>query len=304
MRLSVILVNYKTPDLTIAAVKTLLEHTPWIKTDGEVLVIDNASGDESATRLRNELPEVLLIENADNTGFSGGNNVGMDQAKGDYVLLLNTDTISIEDAITPILEWMDEHKDVGVATVKLLNEDRSIQETGGFFPTLPRVFTWMFFLDDLPYFSKFFKSFHPDSRSYNKEKSFYKTEHELDWVTGAFFLIKREIIDTIGTFDEKMFMYAEEMEYCWRIKKHNWRIAYVPIAQIIHLRGKSSASLRSPLLGEYKNIIYFYKKHMSFGAQLSAVLLLKLGAIIRIIVFAILGKKEVAGIYVEALRTI
>lgn len=305
LKVSVIIVNYKTPDLTIAAIKTLQQHTPWLTQEGEIILVDNASEDGSVERFKQELTGVRLLESKTNTGFAGGNNYGMREAQGKYILLLNSDTVSIEDSIKPMFEWMEEHPAVGVASIQLLYEDQSLQETGGYFPTLPRVFAWMFFLDDVPFFNKFFKSFHPDSRSYNSEKKFYTKEHEMDWLTGAYFFIRKELLKQVGYFDEAMFMYAEEMEYCYRIKQAGFRCYYIPLAKIVHLRGKSSPNLRSPLLGEYKNIMYFYKKHMSAMQVATARILLKAGAILRVILFGwVLGRKELAAIYAEAYKLV
>lgn len=304
LTVSVVVVNYKTADLTITAVKTLQQYVPWLKDAGEIILIDNASNDGSVERFKKELVYVRLIESTTNTGFAGGNNLGMKEALGKYVLLLNSDTVSTEDPLTAILQWMNEHPKVGLASIQLLNEDKTLQSTGGYFPTLGRIFTWMFFIDDLPLFNRLFKSFHPDSRRYNKEKVFYKTEHEMDWVTGAYFLLRREVIEKVGGFDEQMFMYAEEMEYCYRAKQAGFLCWYLPVAKIVHLGGKSSTSLRSPLLGEYKNIVYFYQKHRGLQQAFIAGLLLKAGAVLRIGLFGVMGRKELAQIYAQALHTI
>lgn len=297
--LTIIIVNYKTKELTKNALTSLVAYCPWIKQQ-QVIIIDNASNDGSVEFLQSTLPWTTIIASEKNTGFSGGNNLGLKQATGEYILLLNSDTVTIEDPLSKIISYMETHKDVGIASIQLLNEDRSIQETGGYFPTLPRVFAWMFFLDDIPYVSNLFKSFHPDSRFYNKEKRFYTKERELDWLTGAFFLLRRNVYQAIGGFDEAMFMYAEEMEYCYRAKQKGFRCMFVPVAKIIHLGGKSSASIKNPLLGEYKNIVFFYKKHRTALEVFVVKQLLRFGAIMRIIVFPLVGRKAVGAVYREA----
>ncbi len=302
---SVVIVNYKTKELTAQAIETLVHHCPWLLERGQIIVVDNASQDDSITFLKSMFPFVTFIVNAKNTGFSGGNNVGLKEAKGKYILLLNSDTITIEDAITPLVNWMEKHKHVGIASVQLRNEDKTMQPTGGYFPTLPRVFFWMFFIDDLPIVNKLITSFHPAAPSYDTEKSFYKTQHELDWVTGAFFLLRQDVLKKVGFFDEAMFMYAEEMEYCYRARQAGFSSYYVPLAKIIHLGGKSSETKATPVLGELKNIRYFYKKHRNTLEQIILAMLLKLGVAFRIVLLGmVLQRKEALRIYVQAFRVI
>lgn len=304
-KLSIIVVNYKTLDLTRQALNTLLKNSPWVKTEAQVIIVDNASNDGSYEALRKEFLFFEVIEHDVNSGFAGGNNIGMKLAKGEYVLLLNSDTISIEEALKPIIGWMDEHKEVGISSIQLLNENRSIQATGGYFPYLLQIFYWMFFIDDLPFLDTYIKAFHTSTASFNKAKVFYTKERALDWVTGAFFLIRKSVIDKVGYFDEQMFMYAEEMEYCYRARKAGFTCRYVPIAKIVHLGGKSSGNIRSPIIGEYKNMLYFYRKHMP-SYQLPLVrLMMKLGALLRVVLIGI-GKrrKEAINVYIEAFRLV
>ncbi len=303
IRVSVVIVNYKTLDLTKQAVDTLVKQCPWILVQGEIIIVDNASHDGSYEALKKVYPRYKVIESNENSGFAGGNNIGMKVAKGDYILLLNSDTVAIEDPLSSILNWMDDHKNVGIATIKLLNKDKSTQPTGGYFPLLQRVFFWMFFIDDLPVVGKLVKSFHPSASSFDKAKQFYDVTRQLDWVTGAFFLIRRQVIDKIGYFDEKMFMYTEETEYCYRAYMAGFLCCYVPIAEIIHLGGGSAVSKQGPLLGEYKNILYFYRKHMPSWQTFLVRIFLKIGALLRIIIFGIIGRdKEAKNIYVQAFR--
>lgn len=302
IKLSIIIVNYKTKELTAHAVESLLQFCPWVKNQ-QVIIVDNASHDGSFDFLKNKFPWAHVIENKENTGFAGGNNIGLKEAKGKYMLLLNSDTVSIEDPLTTILDFMEKDSSVAISSIQLLNEDKSIQSTGGYFLTLARLFFWMFFIDDLPIVRSLIKSYHPDASRFNKAKKFYTKAQSLDWLTGAFFLMRREVYDAIDGFDEAMFMYAEEMEFCYRAKKAGFSCKFVPVAKIVHLGGKSSGSIKNSLLGEYKNILYFYKKHYSTLEQQIARQLLKCGALLRSFIFPVVGKKEVGQIYAQAYRS-
>lgn len=303
IKLSVIIVNYKTKELTQQAIESLVQYCPWVKKE-QLIIVDNASNDGSFEYLKQQFPWAKVVASQENTGFAGGNNIGLQAANGKYILLLNSDTVSIEDPLSNVLAYMEKNKDCAITSIQLLNEDRSIQETGGYFPTLPRVFYWMFFIDDLPVLRNILKSFHPASSRFDKQKKFFQKAQALDWLTGAFMLMRRDVYSAVGGFDEAMFMYAEEMEFCYRARCKGFRCLYIPVSKIVHLRGKSSASLKSPLLGEYKNVLYFYKKHKSVPEQVLVRSLLKLGALLRTVLFPLVGKKEVGAIYAEAFRTI
>ena len=154
----------------------------------------------------------------------------------------------------------------------------------------------MSFIDDLPGGSVL-KPYHID------HDSFYKNEHELDWVTGAAFMIPKKVIEKVGTFDKDIFMYGEDVDLCYRIKKAGFKIIMNPQSKIVHIgQGSSGKIPKNAILGEYKTILYVYKKHMGTGSLQMARFLLKIGALLRVLVFSVLGRKELAKIYVEALK--
>jgi GT2 family glycosyltransferase len=203
-----------------------------------------------------------------------------------------------------MIEFMDKNNKVGIASCQLVSENGDIQPSGGFFPTLSRVFTWMFFLDDLPLVGKLVKPFHPHAPRFYTRNPWYQEEHFQDWVTGAFFLIRKDVIADIGFLDEKFFMYVEEMEYCYRAQKAGWQVVYIPITKIIHFGGKSSTS-KNALVGEYRGLKYFYAKHEPFWKMFFLRFFLKAGAIFRILLFGIMKRnKEAKEAYVEALRIV
>ncbi len=262
--LSIIIVNYNTPELTADCIKSIKKFTKNLKY------------------------EIILIDNSiDNKGFTGGNNVGMKKAKGRYVLLLNSDTLIHDNVLGEMIGWLDANLKIGIATCALKNKDGSIQPTGGYFPTLPRVFSWML-TQDIPFMDRITKQFHP------KSENFYRNFRELDWVTGAFMMIRRDVIDQIGYLDEEYFMYTEDTDYCYRARK--WSVIYNPKWAITHFGGASSKK-EFPLLSEFKNVKLFYRKHYPSWQYPILRFLLKLGSIWRMV---LINPKIYAKAFTEA----
>ena len=294
-KISVIILSFNTKSLLKDCLSSLLAKNQNIKM--EVIVVDNHSDDGSVQMVQKEFPQVTTIVNQENYGFSKGNNFGLKRASGDYVLLLNSDVVFVEDSIEKMVDLMDREEKVGISSCKLVGSDNKIQPTGGFFPTIFRVFAWMLFFDDIPILNRFFNSYHPHASSYGEER-------QQDWVTGAFFLIRKQVIKDIGYLDENIFMYAEEMEYCYRAKKKGWLVKYTPMTKIVHLGGKSGTA-KGALLGEFKGIKYFFKKHLPAWQYPLLVVLLKLGSLLRAVMFAIIKpKSDLKGVYAEAFRNL
>lgn len=304
MKLSVIVVSFNTKKLLENCLESLTENTRDL--DYEIIVIDNASKDGSKkylSKLSKKNKKVKLIFNSRNLGFGAANNKGLKKSKGEYLLLLNSDTVINDNLLMEMVEWMDNNKQVGIVSCMLRNVDGTIQGTGGYFPTLPKVFTWMTFIDDLPVIDKLIKPFHPmhTQSPFHKGGSEYEKQRELDWVTGAFFLIRKKAIDQIGYFDKDYFMYTEETDLCFRAKKAGWKVVYLPQWHITHLGGASGTS-ELPILSEYKGVKLFYKKHMPKWQLPILRFLLKIGAFLRIIVFGILKGSSSAKTYAKAFR--
>lgn len=286
---SIIIVSFNTKDLLLSCVNSVVKHTRGVS--WEIIVIDNGSTDGSAEGLKSK--KIKLITNKENAGFAHGSNQGIGEAKGRYILLLNSDTEFVENTLLKMVDFMDKNKKVGISSCKLLNKDGTTQATGGFFPNLVRVFLWSTFLDDIPFLN--FQSYHPSPNS-----AFYKTSHEQDWVTGAFFLMGQDVVKSVGYIDENFFMYVEELEYCFRAKKLGWKVFYNSETAIIHIGGASGARA-NPILGEFKGLKLFYKKHNSWISRLLLNLCLKLAAVLRILVFGLIKpKKGAASAYVRA----
>lgn len=258
--------------------------------------MDNASEDGSTQMVEKKFPQVKLIKNKDNIGFTKANNQGIKVAKGDSIFLLNSDTYLIENSLKKLVEKSQTENPKVVLAPLLLNENRSIQQSVGFFPNLPQIFFWMSFIDDLP-FGQFLKPYHED------HDTFYQKEQEVDWATGAAILVPKEAIKKAGPLDEKIFMYGEDVEWCYRLKKFGYKMLFSPTTKIVHIgRGSSKKIPTRAFIGEYQGVKYFYQKYKSFLALQIARIFLKIGALLRVVIFSILGRKELAQSYVEAFK--
>ncbi len=293
--LSIVVLSYNTKDLLVDCVKSVIKNTKGI--NYEIIVVDNGSSDGSAEAVSKL--KVKLIRNKENLGFTKGNNQGIKVAQGEYILLLNSDTLISDNSLGGIVHWMNAHLEIGVATCALYNRDGSIQGTGGYFPTLIRVFSWMT-IQDFPFVDLIIKPFQPmKEKSFSKNLDFYAKEQDLDWVTGAFLLTRKKIISDIGGLDEDFFMYGEDVDFCFRVKEKGWKVKYLPQFSIIHYGGASSVR-EFPLLQEYKSMKIFYKKHYPFWQYPILRLFLKVGALGRVVVLGFLRGKEYARIYAKA----
>jgi N-acetylglucosaminyl-diphospho-decaprenol L-rhamnosyltransferase len=229
--LSVIIVNWNVCDLLQRALTSV--YASWKDQAGlEVIVVDNASHDDSVAMLRTTFPDVQVIANAENRGFTGGNNQGLAAATGDFLLLLNHDTEIVENALPRMVDYLRTHPDVGMVGPQLLNPDGSVQSSRRRFPTLPVLFlesTWLEKLAPRKLLRHYYAQEQPDDAI-----------QDVDWITGAAMLARCEAVAQVGGMDEGFFMYSEELDWCRRMRGAGWRIVYLPEAHIVHHEGKSS----------------------------------------------------------------
>lgn len=300
MKISVVIVSYNTKKLLKDCLDSLYDKVQNV--EFEIIVVDNASSDDSPQMVKKFFPKVILVESPNNLGFAAGNNLGLRKTKGEYILLLNSDTIMVENSLIKMVNFMEQNSKIGIASCKLVDIDGKVQPSGGFFPSLGRVFAWMLFLDDLPFVGSLIHPFHPHNPDFYTKDKWYDQLHFQDWVTGAFFLVRQKVFRDIGVLDENFFMYVEEMEFCYRAKKAGWGIAYTPETKVIHL-GAQSGSNKGAVLGEYKGLRYFFAKHRSSIEMPFLRILLKVGAALRILLFGIMKRNwEIKTTYVEAFR--
>jgi GT2 family glycosyltransferase len=270
--LSIIIINYNTFETTCDCLKSLYKFNP--KCSFEVLLVDNASSECDPNLFLEKFPTAKLIQSAKNLGFAGGNNLGLDHAIGEYILLLNSDTIFIEDCITPCIEFMEHNPKIGVLNPKLLNPDLSYQKNARRFKNITREFLDFFrpFIKLLPYkfYSKYFLN------------QYFKGDYnaECDWVSGAFFLTKREVINKFKAkkLDDRFFMYGEDTLWCFLIQQFGFSIYFLAEPQIIHI---GSVSTNKEKLLKLSKVILEREMEL-FGLKTNNIFLIQLYKIILI----------------------
>jgi GT2 family glycosyltransferase len=261
---SIVIVSWNTRDILRGCLRSIFEQTR--ETSFEVFVVDNNSHDSSAEMVRDEFPAVRLIANVQNRGFAAGCNQGMREASGRYTLLLNPDTIVLDDAISRCVRYADLHADVGVVGCQVLEDDSRIQRTGFSFPSPSNMFLGL---------SGLSRAF-PRSRLFGRPQLSWwarDSEQDLDVVSGMFMLVRREAIAHVGLMDESYFVYAEEADWCYRFAKAGWRRVFTPCARIIHLDGgdKSTSQISIKMFVQLqKSLMIYYRKNLGLGAWLSA----------------------------------
>lgn len=258
----------KAPEVTIVIVSYNVRHYVWQCLESierirdrhqlEVIVVDNASHDGTVETLRPHFPWVIFIPLSKNIGFGRANNIGIERARGRYTLILNPDTILSEDTIDKMLAYMDEHLEVGICGCKLLNADGTFQaQCRRGFPTPWAAFTKLFGLQALFPRSKLFAQYNQSFRS--PDETCY-----VDAVLGAFMFCRTEQLRAIGGFDPDYFMYAEDLDLCYRMLKAGYRTAYVPTTQIVHFKGESTRrSHINDVRVFYDAMVQFVRKHYS-----------------------------------------
>jgi GT2 family glycosyltransferase len=296
--LSIIIVSFNTSQITLDCLKSVFadkglefdlnKTNQNEKIPTEIIVIDNDSHDNSVVQLK-KVKNITLIANKENSGFGKANNQGIKIAQGNYILLLNSDTIVLHSAISQSLIWLSAHPEAHMCTAQLLNKDLSIQASGGYFPNLANTIAWSFGFDDLPLFNSLVKPFHPHTpQFYTHEKLFLK-DHQQDWVTGAFMLIRRSVVNQTKGFDESYFMYGEEVEWAYRMhlafpKSQCW---YLVSPQIIHLGGASAVKRSDPIVREYTGVISFFQRHRPQWQTNLVKKILKINAFLRSLIIPI-----------------
>ncbi|CUS98935.1 Glycosyltransferase, GT2 family [Candidatus Kryptonium thompsonii] len=278
--LSIIIVNYNVKDFLENALRSIEKAIEGIS--AEVFVVDNASEDGSVEMVKQKFPWVKVIANKQNLGFAKANNQALKIAKGKYILLINPDTIVQEDTFKVLISFFESHPECGMAGCKILNPDGTLQlACRRSFPTPWVAFTKMVGLSTLFPKSKIFAK-------YNLTYLDPDVITEVDAVSGSFMMIRREVYEQVGGLDDDFFMYGEDIDWCYRIKKAGWKIYYVPLTQIIHFKGESTRrSNIDEIRVFYDAMRIFVRKHYREFALLG--LILKVGIVVRGLI-AMIGK--------------
>lgn len=232
MDLSICIVNWNTKNLLRDCIKSIYQKTRGISF--EIIIVDNASRDGSVEMLKKEFPQCKVISSNCNLGFSKGNNVAIKQAKGTYILFLNPDTELKTQAIVGMMRFLEGNSEYGAVGCKLLNKDNSIQfACARKFPTPFTQFCFLTLLDRIFSRSKFFST--AEMRHWN-----HRNSRDIDCLSGACIMTRKTIVDQLSGFNENYFMYAEDIELCYRIRNNGWLIYYLSEEEIYHFSGASS----------------------------------------------------------------
>jgi GT2 family glycosyltransferase len=234
--LSVIIVNYKSPELILECLKSVYAETKEISF--EIIIVDNDSQDSSRQQIEEKYPDVQWIQMAYNSGFSRANNTGMKRAAGKYVLLLNSDTIILDGTLDKVIEQMSSETDVAAASVQLLNADNSFQNAGNYF-----VIGGLNILLTLPVLNSVFRQAGTVMKVKKPSIQSSDKTNYVDWISGAFMLVKKDAMDKAGMLDEDFFLFSEEIEWCSRLRKVGKIAVYINL-RVIHLEGGTTKKLQ------------------------------------------------------------
>ena len=256
--LSICIVNWNVRQLLQQCLQALPDATVPLTT--EIIVVDNASTDGSAA-LRGVFPHVRWVQNTVNVGFSRANNQALALSTGRYVCFLNPDTVPQPGSLTTLVRYLENHPHVGIVGPQLRYPDMSLQPSRYRFPSVltalmestPLGWRW----PNNPWARRYHCSDHPPDR-----------EQEVDWLNGACIVVRRAVLEQIGGFDERFFMYSEEMDLCRRARTAGWRVMYVPQAVVIHHEGKSSEQVVAArhVYFNRSKVRYFRKHHGPWAA--------------------------------------
>jgi N-acetylglucosaminyl-diphospho-decaprenol L-rhamnosyltransferase len=265
--ISVLIVNYNTAHL----LQPMFDALDAAKSDLALqpILVDNASRDNSVEYIKSNYPDLQLITNKTNVGFGRANNQCLPLIRGRFVLLLNTDAFVAPDSLIASMEFMRSHPQVGVLGVKLIGRDGALQPSCRFFPTPINSFLQRTGLHKLA----------PTVRLVDDMSWDHDGQRYCDWVPGCYYLIRREVVDTVGLFDPRFFLYCEEVDHCKRVIESGWKVAYLGSTTVVHIGGESAASDGALTKGRQistlqteSEFLYFRKHHGIFGAVLHLLL--------------------------------
>jgi GT2 family glycosyltransferase len=286
--IDIVTLNYKRADLTIDCLQSVLAETKCNSV--RLIVVDNGSQDGSAEAIRAAVPEANVIENAENTGFARGNNIGLAHRRGDYVVVLNNDTVVLDGAIDKLVAFMDSHTDAGACGPLHVWPDGSIQYSAGLLPNVWRRFLFYFQLERLvprsarrsmlrwcgPLLGRQIRSYLQATQG-----EWAGQTREVEICSASCLVLRPKVLDDVGVFDEAFFFDFEHYDLSIRIRNAGWKIYFVPQARIIHFAAQTAKVHRFAFVESNKASLLYFAKHHST----TELLLVKL-----IMIFALIGK--------------
>ena len=258
--ISIIIVNFNTENLLRDCLRSIYEKTSGLSY--EIFVVDNASSDNSCTMVQYEFPEINLIRNTENKGFAAANNQAISLVKGKYIVLLNSDTVLINNAFGIMYDFMEDHDNAGICGPQLLNKDHSVQKSIAEFPSVKKIIgSYVASVNRIKPLHDF-NRFEPQYYDYTRQKKIAGAA-----LTGACLMIRRSLFEEFGLLDEQYFFYLEEADWSLSVIKKGWGIWFVPEAKVMHYLMASVKQNRNTELEikvktrQVKSLIYFYRKH-------------------------------------------
>ncbi|MBI4008797.1 glycosyltransferase family 2 protein [Candidatus Roizmanbacteria bacterium] len=296
--LSIIIVSHNTKKITQNCLESIIKSVKNLSC--QVIVVDNGSKDGTSENIKYQISNIKttyqksnisikLHENTHNLGFGKANNQGLKLAQSDYILFLNSDIVVLDNSIEKLYDfYRNNEKKMQFLGGKLLNQDMTPQPSCGPAYSLPMVAAHLFLRGDYWGLTRY----SPDSLK------------QVDWVSGACILTKKEYLEKIGGFDENIFMYMDEIDLLHRAKKQGYHIFFYPEAKFIHLGSASSSSRKYPIIHVFNGLIYFYNKHHSKLDQFLLKIMLKLKASIGLILGYIFNNSYLKETYAKAFKLV
>lgn len=268
MDLTAIIVNFNTEGLLRNAIGRL--QSAAARMSLKIAIIDNASKDNSVALIKDEFPDCHLIANRTNVGFGRANNQALDLVEGRYVLLLNTDAFVSADTLYKTITYMDSHPRCGILGVRLVGRDGALQPSARYFPT-----PWNLFLARTGLHRLFRSVRMVDDMAWD-----HASVRQCDWVPGCYFLVRKSVIDQIGLFDPRYFLYYEEIDHCLAARKAGWEVTFFPDTTVVHIGGESAKTTGAITAGGRQieamqiesELLYFRKNHGIAGVWANVLL--------------------------------
>ncbi|MBI5045178.1 MAG: glycosyltransferase family 2 protein [Candidatus Levybacteria bacterium] len=280
---SIIILSYNRSDLLKECLSSIYNN---VKNNFEVIVVDNASSDDSIEVVKKNFKKVKLIQNNENAGFAKGCNIGAKNATGEYLLFLNSDAELENDPLPALLKTFDENKDAGIVGGLLLNHDNTLQRSFGNFYFIKNIFILLF-------------------RGEKGELERYKSSITLktDWVSGGFMMVNKEVFQSVGGFNESYFMYIEDMDLCYRVKKIGKCVYVNPHAKVKHL-GQGSSNKTFAIVHIFEGLQIFYKQQRSIYEYYVVKCMLAIKGIASLLIGVLTFNKYLIRTYIGALKTL
>jgi GT2 family glycosyltransferase len=259
-KVSIIIVNWNGGEILYNCIKSIRENSN--NNNYEIIVVDNNSSDNSIEMVEMNFRDTKIVRNSANEGFAKANNIGLLYAEGEYILLLNSDTLFLDDNISIAIDFMNKHKEISMLGVKLLNSDLTLQKSCFKLPSLTSYF------------------FEYVLRYRYTQKYDYDVEHSVECISGAYMFIRRTAVEKLGLFDEQYYFYQEDTDLCKKFWDNNETLYYIPYSKVIHIGGSSTTSVKAKMLIQmHKNRYIYIDKYFSNSKKRLFDLITKLGLV-------------------------